>query len=136
MKTEKIARYDRKKNKVIVVVTEEGEMKYGGKDVGYTKNRHEQEFEPSYIKNIYKQLQSQKVQIEKGLKDNKFKDDTTVIKSDVDDLEKLKVQIQELQKYDELKKNKAQSEMLCVDLKNIMKDIRILGPIVKKLKKK
>jgi len=134
MKENKVVRYDRKKNKVLVYVTQEGDITEGSKVIGNTKNRFEQEYEPSEMKRIYKNLNEQVNHFEKTLKDIKNQEKQK-LEFEYDEIVKLKKMLEEIKKVDKLEKDKVQKSALEDNLKKLKEDLRQLKPVIQNMPK-
>ena len=73
MKENKVVRYDRTKNKVVVNVTQVGDILEGDRVLGTTDNTYKQEYKPEEMQRIYSGITAQIVQGEKQLKDIKLR---------------------------------------------------------------
>lgn len=133
MEQHKTARYDRSTNKVKLTVSVEGKILDGDQEVGYTKDIHDQTFQPEYIKRVWNKLNADRDHIEKELKkaSEPYKS-----KHAIEELDKLREMLQELTKLDEHNKKQATHEHMNKNLKIIKEDIRVFTPIIKQLPKK
>jgi len=135
MKENKIVRYDRTKNKIMVNVTQEGMINDGTKDIGHTKNRFEQEYDVDEMKKIYSGITAQVVQCEKQLKEVKLRQTTTTLNYPVDELKELKAKIAELKTLDQMEQDEQGKNNVETSLKRLRKEASQLKPIIEKLRK-
>jgi len=136
MKENKVVRYDRDKKKVILRLTQEGEISDGQETLGTTKNIFNQEYEVSGIKKIWAKLQEDKQRFEQDLKQlNNKVDYELIIFENEAEIEEFKKKLEELKKYDEKQKANAQIKQLEEMIKSLKTDLLKLEPIIKKLPK-
>tara|TARA_Y100000310_G_scaffold42720_1_gene39945 strand:- start:1313 stop:1732 length:420 start_codon:yes stop_codon:yes gene_type:complete len=136
MKENKVVRYDRDKKKVILKLTQEGEINDGQEVLGKTENVFNQEYEVSGIKKIWAKLQEDKQRFEHDLKQLKNKLDYELIVFENEaEIEEFKKKLEELKKYDEKQKAESQIKQLEEMIKSLKTDILKLEPIIKKLPK-
>lgn len=136
MKENKTIRYDRKKNKIILKVTQEGDIKDGSDVIGITLNTYDQEYTKAGIKRVWNNLQEQRHKLEKDLK--KIKDKVNyenIVFDDENELLNFKRKLEELKKFEESNKAKGQLEHMETMIKAIKQDILKLNPIIEKLPK-
>ena len=135
MKENKVVRYDRTKNKVVVNVTQVGDILEGERVIGNTDNKYLQEYEPAEMKRIYAGINAQIVQGEKQLKDIKLRQTTNHLKFDYDELVTLKAKMAELKTLDQMEQDKQGLENIKDNIKRLKKDALQLKPIIEKLRK-
>ena len=136
MKENKVVRYDRTKNKVVVNVTQVGDILEGDKVIGTTDNTYKQEYEPTEMKRIYTGINQQIIQGEKQLKEIKLRKLTNNLKFDYDELVQLKQKLAELKILDQMEQDKEGLKNVQENLKRLKKDALQLKPVIQKLKKK
>jgi|TARA_R100000049_G_C1905180_1_gene54007 hypothetical protein len=135
MKENKVVRYDRTKNKVVVNVTQVGDILEGDKVIGTTDNVYKQAYNPNEMKRIYAGINAQIVQGEKQLKDIKLRQTTNHLKFDYDELVTLKAKMAELKTLDQMEQDKQGLENIKDNIKRLKKDALQLKPIIEKLRK-
>ena len=135
MKENKVVRYDRSKNKVVVNVTQVGDILDGERVIGHTDNKYLQEYEPSEMQRIYSGITAQIVQGEKQLKDTKLRQTTNHLKFDYDELVELKQKMAELKTLDQMEQDKNGVKNMEENLKRLKKDALQLKPVIQKLRK-
>ena len=134
MKEQKIVRYDRKKNKIIVTVAQEGDIRNGEIVMGHTQNMFKQEYEPEQMKKIYASLQAQLNQLQQQLKDIKLRQDTTILKYNEDELKELEEKIVEIKTLKQVEQDKEGRKNVEDGIKQLKKDALQLKPVMLKLK--
>ena len=135
MKENKVVRYDRTKNKVVVNVTQVGDILEGDKVIVTTDNTYKQEYNPEEMKRIYSGITAQIVQGEKQLKDIKLRQTTNHLKFDYDELVTLKAKMAELKTLDQMEQDKQGLENIKDNIKRLKKDAAQLKPVIQKLRK-
>jgi|TARA_R100000093_G_scaffold1035_2_gene2601 hypothetical protein len=135
MKENKVVRYDRTKNKVVVNVTQVGDILEGERVIGHTDNVYKQAYNPNEMKRIYAGINAQIVQGEKQLKDIKLRQTTNHLKFDYDELVTLKAKMAELKTLDQMEQDKQGLENIKDNIKRLKKDALQLKPIIEKLRK-
>jgi len=134
MKEQKVVRYDRKKNKVIVNVAQEGDIENGGKVIGHTKNMYRQEYAPDEMKKIYVGIQAQLTQLQQQLKELKLRQETTILKFPEDELKELEEKMLEIKALKQVEQDKAGRKNMEDGIKQLKKDALQLKPVMLKLK--
>lgn len=132
-KQEKRARYDRDKNKVILTVHQEQDIKAGAEVVGSTINTFVQSFEPSHIRKAYQNLMSEKAMFEKAIKQEQ---EELKLETPVEELEALNKKLQDLQAYNKRKELNDKIEQAKKNLELTKDDLRVFKPVVDQLPKK
>ena len=135
MKENKVVRYDRTKNKVVVNVTQVGDILEGERVIGHTDNVYKQAYNPNEMKRIYAGINAQIIQGEKQLKDIKLRQTTNHLKFDYDELVTLKAKMAELKTLDQMEQDKQGLENIKDNIKRLKKDALQLKPIIEKLRK-
>ena len=135
MKENKVVRYDRNKNKVVVNVTQVGDILDGERVIGHTDNKFFQEYNPAEMQRIYAGITQQIVQGEKQLKDAKLRQATNHLKFDYDELVELKQKMAELKTLDQMEQDKEGIKNIQENIKRLKKDALQLKPIIQKLRK-
>lgn len=132
---EKVIRYDRAKNKVLINFSDENDIKEGKDVVGHNVGRYTQEYDPAHIKNLYKNFNARIVGLEKQIKDAKLKLNVLVFKFDEDEIKKIIAIIEESKKLQEKDRLEGAIKFMEEQLTGIKSDKRDLEPVVKQLKK-
>ena len=135
MKENKVVRYDRNKNKVIVNVTQVGDILEGDKVIGTTDNTYKQEYKPEEMKRIYSGITAQIVQGEKQFKEIKLRQTTSHLNFDYDELVELKQKMAELKTLDQMEQDKDGVKNMEENIKRLKKDAAQLKPVIQKLRK-
>jgi hypothetical protein len=135
MKENKVVRYDRNKNKVMVNVTQVGDILDGEQVIGTTDNLHKQEYIPEAMQRIYVGITQQIIQGEKQLKEVKLRQATNHLKFDYDELVELKQKIAELKTLDQMEQDKEGLKNIEESIKRLKKDALQLKPVIQKLRK-
>ena len=135
MKENKVVRYDRSKNKVVVNVTQVGDILEGDKVIGTTDNVYKQEYDPKEMQRIYSGITQQIVQGEKQLKETKLRQDTNILKFPEDELTELKEKIASLKTLDQMKQDTDGVKNMEEQIKRLKKDAAQLKPVIMKLRK-
>ena len=135
MKENKVVRYDRTKNKVVVNVTQVGDILEGDRVLGTTDNAYKQEYKPEEMQRIYSGITAQIVQGEKQLKDIKLRQMTSTLKFPEDELKELKEKMAELKTLDQIKQDTDGVKNMEENIKRLKKDAAQLKPVIMKLRK-
>jgi len=135
MKENKVVRYDRSKNKVVVNVTQVGDILEGDKVIGTTDNVYKQEYDPKEMQRIYSGITQQIVHGEKQLKETKLRQDTNILKFPEDELTELKEKIASLKTLDQMKQDTDGVKNMEEQIKRLKKDAAQLKPVIMKLRK-
>ena len=135
MKENKVVRYDRTKNKVVVNVTQVGDILEGDRVLGTTDNTYKQEYKPEEMQRIYSGITAQIVQGEKQLKDIKLRQMTSTLKFPEDELKELKEKMAELKTLDQMEQDKDGIKNMEENIKRLKKDAAQLKPVIMKLRK-
>tara|TARA_Y100000310_G_C20160529_1_gene568950 strand:- start:108 stop:521 length:414 start_codon:yes stop_codon:yes gene_type:complete len=135
LKENKIARYDRTKNKVIVNVTQEGDIENSGNVIGTTYNTYKQEYEPEEMKKIYAGIQAQITQLQNQLKELTLRQDTTILKYSKEEIEELEAKMLEIKTLKQVEQDKVGRINMEEGIKALKKDAEQLKPIIQKLRK-
>ena len=135
MKENKVVRYDRSKNKVVVNVTQVGDILEGDRVLGTTDNTYKQEYKPEEMQRIYSGITAQIVQGEKQLKDIKLRQMTSTLKFPEDELKELKEKMAELKTLDQIKQDTDGVKNMEENIKRLKKDAAQLKPVIMKLRK-
>lgn len=134
MKEQKVVRYDRKKNKVIVNVAQEGDIKNGEIVIGHTQNIFKQEYEPEQMKKIYVSLQAQLNQLQQQLKEIKLRQEITILKYNEDELKELEEKMLEIKTLKQIEQDRAGRKNVEDGIKQLKKDALQLKPVMLKLR--
>ena len=135
MKENKVVRYDRSKNKVVVNVTQVGDILEGDKVIGTTDNTYKQEYNPEEMKRIYAGITAQINQGEKQLKETKLRQTTNHLTFDYDELVELKQKMAQLKTLDQMEQDKDGVKNMEENIKRLKKDAAQLKPVIQKLRK-
>lgn len=128
-------RYDRKNHKVIVEWENSGPIKEGDVEIGTSTEKYHQEYDVSKFKDTVKKLNENMVTAQKGIKEAKFKIETTIISSSEEEMQKYSRIIGDTKKFNEVQQAKQTLAYFENELKSLQADKRVVEPIIKQIGK-
>jgi DNA repair ATPase RecN len=128
-------RYDRDQHCIITTAKNESDLTEDGVVIGRSEGVVTQYVEVSHAHQEYAKLQADKNQLERQLKDNQMKADTTVLKVDEAELKDLRFKMQELSKLDSRDKALQVVENCRTAIDNMNEHLNRLKPVMAQLKK-